>query len=239
MSISKDDRTAVYFLTAWKAFKSCWSVFTISMLVLFASWVALELAVFALHRFGIFPWIFLHLAFLLSFSGLMVGLHGMALQSTYGKAPELRHLTCLFARGPNFLLAFCIYTVAVVGGLVILVVPGVYVAVRYALFGQIFASRPATALEALRDASTLSHGRWWSLCGALLMALAINLFGAALLGVGLLITFPVTLLAISGLYRSLQRPSPSLKRRPPLDKYASTSRRSGFPPGTGCSVLFH
>jgi uncharacterized membrane protein len=57
----------------------------------------------------------------------------------------------------------------------------------------------------LRDAAALSRGRWWTVCVVMLMALLLNLAGAAFLGLGLLITFPVSLLAKSDLYRSLQR----------------------------------
>jgi hypothetical protein len=176
-----------------------------SMLILFASWVALELAVVALHRFGVVVWLGLHLAFLLLFSGLIVGCHRIALKAADGKASNLRDLTALLERGPTFLLAFSIYSVAVVGGLVLLVVPGIYIGVRYALFGQVLATKPSSAIEALRDAAALSRGQWWTVCGIVLRALLLNLAGAALLGLGLIITFPVTLLATSSLYLSLQR----------------------------------
>ena len=175
------------------------------MLILFASWVALEVAVITLQRFGIVVWLVLHFAFFVFFSGLMAGLHRMALETVEGKAPRLANLTALLGRGPTFLLAFCIYLVAVLSGLVLLVVPGIYVAVRYALFGQILAARSTTALEALRDAAALSEGRWWMLCVFLLLVLFLNLAGAAVLGLGLLITFPVSLLAASDLYRSIQQ----------------------------------
>src|SRR5713101_106380 len=202
------------FWTAWRTFKSCPRVFVISMLILFASWVALELAVVALHRFEIVVWLVLHLVFLLLFSGLLVGCDAIALQAARGEAPKVISLTALLKRGPTFFLAFCIYAVAVVGGLALLVVPGIYVAVRYALFGQVLATKPASALEALRDAAALSHGRWWTICGTVLMAFLLNLAGAALLGVGLVITFPVSLLAISSLYLSLQRSIPTSNESP-------------------------
>jgi uncharacterized membrane protein len=175
------------------------------MLILFASWVVLEVAVVTLQRFGIVVWLVLHLAFFVFFSGLLAGLHRMALETVEGKAPRLANLTALLGRGPTVLLAFSIYLVAVLSGLVLLVVPGIYVAVRYALFGQILAARSTTALEALRDAAALAEGRWWMLCLFLLLVLFLNLAGAAILGLGLLITFPVSLLAASDLFRSIQQ----------------------------------
>lgn len=104
---------------------SHWRVFVPSVLVLFASWVCLELAVITLHRFGIVLNVVLHLAFLLLFSGLMVGMHSMAVEVIDGRVPTLRSLTDLLERGPSYLLALCLYFAAVVGGLVLLVVPGI------------------------------------------------------------------------------------------------------------------
>jgi uncharacterized membrane protein len=199
---------ALHFRTAWKTFVSFPRLFIISMLILFASWVVLELSVVALHRFGFAVWLVLHLAFFLLFSGLMVGFHRIALEAVDGHAPKLADLTTLLGRGPTFLFAFCIYVVVVLGGFALLIVPGIYLAIRYALFGQVLATRSTSALEALRDAAALSRGRWWTVFTVMLMALLLNLAGAAFLGVGLLITFPLSLLATSNLYRSLQRSTP-------------------------------
>ena len=201
------DSATLHFQNAWKAFKSYPRVFLISMLILFGSWVALEVAVVALQRFGVVVWLILHLAFFVLFSGLMVGLHRIALETIDGKAPKLADLTALLARGPTFLLAFCIYSAVVLVGFAFLVVPGIYVAVRYALFGQVLATTSTTAPQALRNAAALSDGRWWTLFPLVLMAILLNLAGMAFLGLGLLITFPVSLLATSDLYRSLQQPA--------------------------------
>lgn len=201
------DSATLHFQNAWKAFKSYPRVFLISMLILFGSWAALEVAVVALQRFGVVVWLILHLAFFVFFSGLMVGLHRIALETIDGKAPKLADLTALLGRGPTFLLAFCIYSAVVLVGFAFLVVPGIYVAVRYALFGQVLATTSTTAPQALRNAAALSDGRWWTLFPLVLMAMLLNLAGMAFLGLGLLITFPVSLLATSDLYRSLRQPA--------------------------------
>ncbi len=199
------DYGTAHFRNAWKIFKSCPRVFVTSMLVLLASWIALELAVFALHRFGVVVWLVLHLLFLLLFSDLMAGFQVMALRAADGDSPNLALLTASFRRGPAFLLAFSIYLAAVLGGLMLFVVPGIYVAVRYSLFGCVLAAEPTSALEALRRAAALSRGRWWTVFRFMLMALLLNLGGAALFGLGLVITFPVSLLAASSLFLTLGR----------------------------------
>src|SRR5205823_15102797 len=123
--IAMTESVIPHFGIGWKAFKSYSRVFVISMFVLFASWVVLEVAVVALQRFGLVVWLVLHLAFFLFFSGLMTGLHRMALETVEGKAPRLANLTALLDRGPTFLLASCINFVTVAGGLALLVVPGI------------------------------------------------------------------------------------------------------------------
>jgi hypothetical protein len=148
--------------------------------------------------------VLLHLAFLVLASGLMVGIHSMAMEVVDGRMPHLKLLTASLERGPRYLLAFCLYFLSVVVGLLLLVVPGVYVAVRYALFGQVFATKQTSTLGALRDAGSLSRGQWWAMCRVLVAALALNLAGAALLGLGLVISFPISLLVASSLFRTLQ-----------------------------------
>jgi hypothetical protein len=59
-------------------------------------------------------------------------------------------------------------------------------------------------IPALRKAAALARGSWASLDALFLIAFLLNIAGMALLGIGLVISFPVSLLAIAGFYRSLQ-----------------------------------
>jgi hypothetical protein len=198
------DRVTSHFETGWRLFKSRASVFVVSMLLLFLSWVVLEIAVVFLHRLGLAVWLVLHLVWLFLFSGMLVGLHVMALKSIDGEIPRVGDLFASLERGPAYLLALGIYCLTVSGGLVLLIVPGVYLAARYCLFAQIIADTSASALSALRKAAALARGSWASLSALFLIAFLLNIAGMALLGIGLIISLPVSLLAIAGFYRSLQ-----------------------------------
>jgi hypothetical protein len=198
------DRVTSYFETGWRLFKSHASVFVVSMLLLFLSWVVLEIAVVFLHRLGLAVWLVLHLAWLFLFSGMLVGLHVMALKSVNGEIPRIVDLFGSLERGPACLLALSIYCLAVSGGLVLLIVPGIYLAIRYCLLAQVIADGSASALFALRKAAALAQGNWAPLGALFLIAFLLNIAGIALLGIGLIISFPVSLLAIAGFYRSLQ-----------------------------------
>ena len=203
-----------HFLIGWRAFKAQPRVFFTSMLLLFASWVVLELAVFATQRhftletwLGIAIWAVLHLAFLVVFSGLAAGLVVISGEVLGGREPRLEILFGSMKRGPQVLLALCLYLLGVAAGLVLLVVPGIYFAVRYAMFGQVVATTEASAVESLRAAGALSKGRWRAMCGFWMRVWLLNLAGAAFLGGGLLVTVPVSLLAAGSYYRSLAQPA--------------------------------
>ena len=198
------DRVTAHFEIGWRLFKSNASVFVISMLLLFLSWVVLEIAVVFLHRFGLAIWLTLHLAWVLLFAGMLVGLHVMALKSVDAEIPRVGDLFASLERGPAYLLALGIYCLAVSGGLVLLIVPGIYFAIRYCLFAQIITDTSASALPGLRKAAALARGNRASLGALFLIAFLLNIAGMALLGIGLIISFPVSLLAIAGFYRCLQ-----------------------------------
>ncbi len=213
-----------HFRIAWKAFQAQGRVLVLSLLVLFASWVALELCVVALDRLGPVPNLLLHLAFLWLLAGLMVGVHRMAIEILGGGAPPLRRMTASLAQGSSYLLAFGLYLALVVAGLLLLAVPGIYVGVRYGLFGQVLATKRTSAGDALREAGSLSRGRWWAVCRVLALALALNLAGAALLGVGLMISLPVSLLAVSSLFVSLSPRTPAWEGSGPSGHPAARPR---------------
>jgi hypothetical protein len=198
------DRVIPHFQNGWRLFKSNASAFTISMLLLFLSWVVLEIAVVFLHRFGFVVWLLLHLAWLFLSAGMLVGLHVMALKSVDGEIPRIGDLFASLDRGPTYLLALGIYCLAVSCGLVLLIVPGIYLAIRYCLFAQIITDTSASAWPALKKAADLAHGNWAPLGALFFIAFLLNIGGIAILGIGLIIAFPVSLLAIAGFYRSLQ-----------------------------------
>jgi hypothetical protein len=193
-----------HFQIGWRLFKARAGVFVVSMILLFLSGIVFKVVLLVLHRSGFAVWLMLLLAWLLVCSGMIVGLHVMALKSVDGGVPRVDDLFGSLALGPAYLLALALYCVAVGLGFALLIVPGIYLAIRYCLFAQIITDKSAGALAALRNAAVLARGNWLQLGALFLVALLLNVVGAAILGFGLVISFPVSLLAIAGFYRSLQ-----------------------------------
>jgi hypothetical protein len=197
------DRVTSQYWIGWRLFRSHARAFVISVLLLFVFWALLEIAVVSLYRPGFAVWLLLHLAWLFLFAGMIVGLHVMALKSVDGGIPRLADLFGSFALGPAYLVAVGFWILAFTAGLALLVVPGIYLGARYSLFAQIIADKSAGAVVALKEAAMLARGNILRLAALFLIALLLNVMGAAMLGIGLTVSFPWSLLTIASFYRSL------------------------------------
>jgi len=93
--------------------------------------------------------------------------------------------------------------VAVVLGLVLLIVPGIMLALMF-LFGSfIVIDRGLDPIEAMKESMHITLGYRFELLFLLLLLLGINILGVVALGVGLLVSIPVSMLALVHAYRTL------------------------------------
>ena len=106
---------------------------------------------------------------------------------------------------PTFFLTKVIYLAMVVVGLLLLIVPGVYLAVRYAPWGFVVAKGERRPLAAFSTSAEMTHGVKWKLLGFSLLLMLINAFGAALLGVGFILTLPLTAMAAADVFQCLRK----------------------------------
>jgi uncharacterized membrane protein len=163
----------------------------------------LEIVVIAGQRFGILLWVVAHLAFLIFLASMEVGFLQICLALSNGGEPRFFGAFAHLSLGPKFLAGQVLYLLMVVIGLLLLVVPGVYLAVRYALFGFCLAAGDRNLARSFQHSSTLSAGAKPYLMCILVALLVLNLFGASLLGFGLFITVPLSVLMMTAVYRQL------------------------------------
>ena len=102
-----------------------------------------------------------------------------------------------------FVAAALLYMVIVTLGLVVLIVPGLYLAVRYAFVPFLVADRRADVLGAFAESSTLSRGARWKIFFLFVVLSLLNLAGGTFFGLGLFITLPVSAYALAMVYRRL------------------------------------
>jgi hypothetical protein len=201
---------------AWPAFKKRSGLFTAVLLTILAAWVILEIVVIAGQRFGILLWAVMHLAFLIFFAGVELGLIQICRALSDGKAPAFAETFAYLPLGAKFLAAQILYVLMVAIGLLLLVVPGVYFGVRYALFGFCFANGETNPLRCFQQSAILSKGATTGLLWILAALFIFNLLGASLLGLGLLITVPLSVLIMTDVYRQLAASPPCDSSAMPL-----------------------
>jgi hypothetical protein len=183
-------------------------MFTSVLFAMLGAWVVLEVVVFTTQRLGILAWALAHIAFLLCFAGMEVGLLRISLALQDGLNPRIEDAFKHFSLGPGFLAGQLLYLAMVVAGLVLLIVPGILLAARFALFGFQNAAGEGGVLQSFKQSGNLTRGATGRLAAILVTLFVFNLLGAALLGVGLFVTVPITVLMMASINRQLSATAP-------------------------------
>lgn len=154
---------------------------------------------------------------------LTLGFTRFGLNFVSGKEADI-HM--LFGEGRLLLRAIAaniLYALAVVVGLLLLIIPGIYVAVRLSQFQNAMVDRNMGIQESLNYSFEITRGNFWQLVGFSVVVFLINLLGMIVLCVGLLFTIPMSYAAGWLVYRWLQKGRPALSDRGLLARHPQAS----------------
>jgi hypothetical protein len=137
---------------------------------------------------------------------ISVGFTIIAIKLAHGHEAHYRDLFPWNRMVWLYFLASALAGLAVVGGLILLVIPGIIVALRLSMvrFAIVEGARP---FESLHQSWEATRGHFWRLLGLFLVLVGINIVGAILLLVGLLVTVPLSMLAWAHVYLKLKHRS--------------------------------
>ena len=148
-------------------------------------------------------------AFLFRLVGLVlqtivsIGLIRIQMKFLDGEKPEFGDLFNFQKHFWRFLGASVLYALMVGVGLFFLVVPGVYLALRFQFFGFCIVDRDAGVMDSFRQSTRITHSVKWKLLGFGILLLLINILGLLCLFVGIFATVPTTMMAMAAIYRKL------------------------------------
>ncbi len=137
------------------------------------------------------------------FRVIEMGLIKIALMFCDGEEPKLSHLFSCFPLFLNYLLGLILYGLIVLGGIILLIVPGIIWGIKFQFFDYFIVDKKCGPIEALKRSSAITKDTKWNLFSFDLLLFLINLFGALCLLVGLFATVPTTLIAMAFVYRKL------------------------------------
>jgi len=195
-------REAFHF--AWKVYKEQFGLFTACMLTFFATWVVLEIIVIAGQRFGVWLWAAAHISFFIVFAGMEVGFIQICLALYDGKQVRYADLFRELRLGVNFFLVQFVYFVIVLVGLALLIVPGVYLGTRFTFYAFSFAEGKPNLKQSFQESEVISRDSIGFLFWFSVLVILMNLAGASLLGIGLLLTVPLSILMKVDIYRQMK-----------------------------------
>jgi uncharacterized membrane protein len=135
---------------------------------------------------------------------LIMGMSTIGLKLVDGQRPELADMFCCLSKIVTYAVSSLVYTLVVLAGLVLLVVPGIIWLVMFMFYALVIVDTETGPLAALRQSARLGKGVRWELFLLLLVLTGINIAGAVALLVGLLFTVPFSVLVMAHAYRALQ-----------------------------------
>jgi len=103
----------------------------------------------------------------------------------------------------KFLAGSILYGLIVLGGLILLIVPGIIFAVKYQFFMYLIIDQGMDPVESIKRSGEITQGVKWDVFVLDLAFLGINLLGFLVCCVGLFATVPTTMVAMAYVYRRL------------------------------------
>lgn len=103
----------------------------------------------------------------------------------------------------SYFVASFIYGLAVSVGLLLLIAPGIWIAIRFQFFPYFIIENGDSSFTALQKSFNLPQDLLLELFVFGVAVVFLNLIGALLFGVGVILTYPLTTMATAVIYRSL------------------------------------
>jgi len=97
-----------------------------------------------------------------------------------------------------------VVALAVLVGFILLIIPGIIAALAFYFVQYLIVERKLWPFEAMKESARITKGHRWQLFLLFLAVIGINILGALALLIGLLITVPVSMLALARAYRVLE-----------------------------------
>ncbi|MFA7310165.1 MAG: hypothetical protein WC050_04655 [Candidatus Paceibacterota bacterium] len=104
----------------------------------------------------------------------------------------------------KFLLTSIVVSLITVAGLILVIIPGIIWGLRFMFAKYAVVDRGLSMSAALAESTRITSGHKWELLLLAVLIIVINIVGALALIVGLLVSMPVSMLAVAHAYRTLE-----------------------------------
>ncbi|NMC36555.1 DUF975 family protein [Candidatus Beckwithbacteria bacterium] len=188
---------------AWQTVKQNLGFFLLLLLILFGISFMSSFVTKALEDGPVFLTIIFQL--ISTAISLMIGLGMMKITLAFvdGEKPEFNELFSTLPYIVKYFLASILYGLIVTVGLVLLIVPGIMWAIKYAYMPFVIIDKNLGPIEALKESAKITKGSRWQILLFGLTMIGVEILGLLALVVGLLVAVPVVMVASAYVYRQL------------------------------------
>ena len=131
-----------------------------------------------------------------------IGLTLITLKIAKGEAVMYSEIIPPFRLAWEYLLASLLAAFITMLGFILLIIPGIYLSLRFSMV-RFAVLEGAGITGSIKKSGKITDGVKWRLLGFLLIIALLNILGAILFMVGLLVTIPVTMIAYAHIYQKL------------------------------------
>jgi uncharacterized membrane protein len=132
-----------------------------------------------------------------------MGLYNSTLLITSGIKPNFDQLYKNWRMFFSWVVASFLFGIMLVIGFALLIVPGCYLWARYGFYPFFILDKKSGPLEALSESAATTEGIRWPVFLLFLACAGLDVLGILFFGIGLLLTVPITLLALATVYRKI------------------------------------
>lgn len=125
-----------------------------------------------------------------------------------GETPDFPDLVNSYDKFVDVLVGSILYGLLVMAGFILLIIPGIYWAVRYQFYLYLIIDQDMGPVDAIKRSGQLARGAWWHLFGFWWVALGIYLLGFLACCVGVVAAVPVIMVSMAYIYRTLLAATP-------------------------------
>jgi len=200
--------------------------FIVMIIILVAASMAPQILAGAFAKVKIFAFIFILAGMILQLE-LRLGVTKSLIAFADGKKPAIGELfSCFDKRIVTVFVAGILYSLMVFLGTLLLIVPGIILGIKFMFFGYFIVDKNAGIMESFKMSSALTDGSKTNIFLFALLLWLINAAGALCLGIGLIITIPLSMVAVAYVYRKLEgggasaAPQVDAQTAPPVDAQA-------------------
>lgn len=199
-----DVNIGAYFNRGWDIFKQFAPGFIGYVLLLVLISIVLNMLPAPLGRgseggAGLLPFVYQ----LLIAPVLSAGLYIVALQIARQRSPEFNDFFRGFNRYLPILLVSLISGLLILVGTILLILPGIYLAVAYLFSVLLVIDKNMSFWNAMETSRRLVSRKWFSFFGLGIVLTLLNIVGLLVLGVGTLVTIPLTGCIVVAAYENI------------------------------------